>query len=198
MPRIALNKNIDEQPIVVVSGLPRSGTSMMMAMLEAGGMALLVDGARAADLDNSNGYFEFEPVKKITKDQAWLSMARGKAVKIVSPLLTNTPASFSYKIIFMRRALPEILSSQQRMLARRGENALHDDAKMTELYEKHLLRVEEWMAAQPHIKVLHVDYAETLSYPMESAQRVSAFLNNALNLEAMAASVDSTLNRQRT
>lgn len=197
MPLNHAERNIDDGVIVVVSGLPRSGTSMMMAMLEAGGMALLVDGARAADLDNPNGYFEFAPVKNIAKDQAWLSMACGKVVKIVSHLLTNTPPTFTYKIIFMRRALPEILSSQQQMLERRGEHALHDDDKMKQLYEKHLQGIGEWMGGQPHIDVLYVDYATTLSNPIKTAQRLEAFLNTALNIEAMSASVDSNLYRQR-
>lgn len=197
MPHKVLNGNIHEQPIVVVSGLPRSGTSMMMAMLEAGGMAVLVDRARAADLDNPNGYFEFAPVKKIAIDQAWLASAGGKAVKIVSPLLQRAPATFSYKIIFMHRALPEVLASQQRMLRRRGEEALYDVAKMSELYKKHLLGIKEWLASQPHMEVLDVDYSDTLSNPMDTALRVSALLHRSLNLEAMTDRVDSSLYRQR-
>lgn len=191
------DKDIDEEAIVVVSGLPRSGTSMMMAMLDAGGMELLVDKTRAADLDNPNGYFEFAPVKKIVNDQEWLSEARGKAVKVISFLLPRLPADYSYKTIFMRRALPEILASQQCMLDRRGEKAPHDDERMTQLYGKHVLIVGEWMAAQPHIDILYVDYADTLSNPMETALRVSVFLSKALNLDAMTAIVDPSLHRQR-
>jgi hypothetical protein len=187
----------NEQAIVVVSGLPRSGTSMMMAMLEAGGLKLLVDHARKADRDNPNGYFEFDPVKKIAKEQTWLPAARGRAVKIVSLLLPELPANFFFKIIFMRRALPEVLASQRRMLERRGESASHDDEKIRQLYEKHLLDIGEWMAAQPHIEVLYVDYADTLSNPVETARRVNAFLNHAANLEVMVASVDPSLYRQR-
>jgi len=189
---------LDEQPIVVVSGLPRSGTSMMMAMLEAGGLELLVDHARKADRDNPNGYFEFAQVKKIAKDQSWLPAARGKAVKIVSLLLPKLPANFQYKIIFMRRGLPEVLASQRRMLERRGESASYDDKKMMQLYEKHLLNIGEWLGAQAHIAVLYVDYADTLYNPMETARRVSAFLNHASNLEPMVASVDPLLYRERT
>lgn len=192
MPHIALNKHADEQAIVVVSGLPRSGTSMMMGMLEAGGMPLLVDRARASDADNPKGYFEFEPVKRIASNQAWLPAARGKAVKIVSFLLPHTSATFTYKIIFMHRALPEVLASQKRMLWRRGEDALHDDVKMMELYEKHVRGIEEWIAQQPCMEVLFVNYRDTLSDPRKTSERVNAFLNHALNVEAMAARVDST------
>jgi hypothetical protein len=136
-------------------------------------------------------------VKKIAKEQTWLPAARGRAVKIVSLLLPELPANFFFKIIFMRRALPEVLASQRRMLERRGESASHDDEKIRQLYEKHLLDIGEWMAAQPHIEVLYVDYADTLSNPVETARRVNAFLNHAANLEVMVASVDPSLYRQR-
>src|SRR5215813_2579369 len=108
------------QPIIVVSGLPRSGTSMMMKMLAAGGLPVLVDAIRAADDDNPNGYFEFEPVKQLADGQnEWLTEAGGKVVKIISALLEYLPKSYHYKIIFMERELKEILASQQKMLSHR-------------------------------------------------------------------------------
>ena len=110
----------DPDTIVVVSGLPRSGTSMMMQMLEAGGMNVLTDGLRTADEDNLKGYFEYEKVKALKTDQSWLPEARGKAVKIISELLKYLPDTHTYRIIFMRRALEEVLASQDRMLIRRG------------------------------------------------------------------------------
>src|ERR1700730_12387191 len=100
-------------PIVVVSGTPRSGTSMAMKMLDAGGMPTLTDGIRAADESNPKGYYEFERVKELDKngDIAWLSDARGNAVKIISFLLTFLPESFDYQVIFMDRDLDEVLAS---------------------------------------------------------------------------------------
>src|SRR4026209_2745330 len=95
------------RPIVVVSGLPRSGTSMMMQMLQAGGLEILTDAVRTPDGSNPKGYFEFEAVKDLDKGQApaWLAGARGKAVKIVSSLVRWLPESNDYQVIFMQRNL---------------------------------------------------------------------------------------------
>src|SRR5262245_12295550 len=106
--------------ITIVSGLPRSGTSMMMSMLEAGGLGALTDGIRAADEDNPKGYYEFERVKKIKQDTAWLADAKGRVVKMISQLLLDLPAAYQYRIIFMRRNIDEILASQKQMMVRRG------------------------------------------------------------------------------
>ena len=105
-------------PIIVVSGLPRSGTSMMMGMLEAGGLELVVDGIRAADEDNPRGYYELERVKDLAKaeDKSWLITLQGKGVKVISLLLQHLPEAYNYKIIFMRRSIAEVLDSQSKML----------------------------------------------------------------------------------
>ena len=94
---------MDRDVVTIVSGLPRSGTSMMMKMLEAGGIELLIDRVRVADADNPKGYYEFERVKQIETDQAWLPEAQGKAVKMISALLRHLPADCRYRIIFMER-----------------------------------------------------------------------------------------------
>ena len=108
--------------MIVVSGLPRSGTSLMMNMLQAGGVPIVTDEQRTADDDNPKGYFELERVKQLSKgDVAWVSGAHGKAVKVISALLEHLPPTSSYKILFMRRRLPEVLASQRKMLERRGE-----------------------------------------------------------------------------
>src|SRR5512136_2813877 len=111
------------EPVVVVSGLPRSGTSMLMKMLEAGGLTLVTDGQRTADEDNPKGYYEVERVKDLANetDRAWLNAARGKGIKVISYLLKSLPADLNYKVLFIRRDLDEILASQKKMLARRGE-----------------------------------------------------------------------------
>ncbi len=103
-----------DSKIIVVSGLPRSGTSLMMQMLDRGGIEVITDEIRTADTDNPRGYYEFERVKKIKEDASWLPAARGKAVKMVSQLLYELPASEQYLVIFMERDMPMKCSSRRR------------------------------------------------------------------------------------
>jgi len=187
-----------QETITVISGLPRSGTSMMMKMLEAGGLPVLTDNVRTADDDNPKGYYEFERVKQIKTDQAWLPEAQGKVVKMISELLQHLPVNFTYRVIFMRRKLEETLASQKQMLIRRNEpTEVLSDEKMAELFSKHLQRLEAWLAAQPNFQVLDVHYSEVMSNPRAQAVRINTFLGNALNVEAMVAVVDKDLYRQR-
>lgn len=186
------------EAIVVVSGLPRSGTSMMMMMLEAAGVPILTDSVRSADEDNPRGYFEFERVKAIAQDQGWLEEAQGKAVKVISELLMRLPADYHYMVIFMRRDMQEILASQRQMLMRRGQPAdALDDARLTRIFGHHLRRVEQWIAGQPNVECLYVSYNAMLARPRDQAGRVNTFLGGALDVEAMIAVVDHTLHRQR-
>jgi hypothetical protein len=187
-----------QQYITIVSGLPRSGTSMMMHMLEAGGMEVVVDNIRQPDADNPHGYYEFEPVKHIKKDAAFLGNARGKAIKMISALLYDLPPSQTYKIIFMKRHLTEVLASQNIMLHRHGTRTQEaDDQKMAEAFEKHLAEVTSWLAQQKHMDVLYVDYTEVITHPAASAQAVQHFLGNSLDVQRMAAVVDQALYRNR-
>lgn len=183
--------------VTVVSGLPRSGTSMMMKMLDAGGMQILTDNIRTADEDNPKGYYEFERVKKIEHDKAWLPEAQGKAVKLISALLRHLPDQYRYKILFMRRAMAEVLASQRQMLVRRGKPVDGDDAKMAEVFERHLRDVEAWLAKQPNMEVLYVSYNEMLKHPALHVRQVNCFLGNALDETEMARVVDQSLHRQR-
>ncbi|RME09621.1 MAG: sulfotransferase family protein [Ardenticatenia bacterium] len=185
--------------VTVVSGLPRSGTSMMMKMLEAGGLPLLVDNIRQADEDNPKGYYEFERVKALPKgDVEWVSQAQGKAVKIISVLLQHLPETYHYKIIFMRRDLEEVLRSQRKMLIRRGHDPNEqDDDKLRELYTRHLAQIETWLAQQPHMDVLYVPYGEMVTHPQPFAEEVNAFLGGHLDVQAMVEVVDPTLYRNR-
>lgn len=185
-------------PIVVVSGLPRSGTSMMMRMLEAGGVRPLEDGIRAADISNPKGYFEFEPVKDLEAargDVPWLPEARGKAVKIISFLLTWLPEDFNYQVIFMQRDLDEVLASQQQMLTRRGEAA--DTGASREVFEAHLAQVDRFMAARPCFETLHVPYREAVAAPEATAAAVARFLGRSMDTAAMARAVEASLYRNR-
>jgi len=185
-------------PIVVVSGLPRSGTSMMMRMLEAGGLRPLEDGVREADISNPKGYFEFEPVKDLEAargDVPWLPEARGKAVKIISFLLTWLPEDFNYQVIFMQRDLDEVLASQQQMLARRG--ASDGEPLSRETFQSHLAQVERFMAARPCFDTLYVPYREAVASPEATAAAVARFLGRPMDTAAMAKAVEASLYRNR-
>jgi hypothetical protein len=184
--------------IVIVSGLPRSGTSLMMQMLHAGGMPLLIDELRPADADNPNGYWEYEPVKSLQKDNSWMHQAEGKAVKVVSALLQYLPPQHTYKIIFMQRPMQEVLASQSVMLERRGEQGgKATDQTLGTVFTQHLDRTERWLAMQKHMTVLPVNHHETIADPEETATRVAQFLDLPLAVEAMARAVDPRLHRQR-
>lgn len=189
-----------EKPVIyIVSGLPRSGTSMMMKMLEAGGISPLVDEIREADGDNPKGYYEFERVKKMDKgDTAWLAEAEGKVVKVISALLKYLPPQYAYKVVFVRRNMAEILASQRKMLVNRGEDsAKMDDAQMADLFEKHLAATDNWLQAQDNFQVLYVQYSDILSEPIAQAQRINVFLGGQLDELAMAGQVDPVLYRNR-
>jgi hypothetical protein len=169
-----------------------------MKMLEAGGMGVLTDDIRTADADNPKGYYEFERVKQLEHDQSWLEDAEGRAVKIIAALLKHLPSGYSYKIIFLRRNIQEILASQKQMLIRRGEPTDSvSDEKMAELFRGHLRRVETWLDGQPHIDVLYVHYHQVLEAPLEYAQKINRFLGDTLDEDRMAGVIDQSLYRQR-
>ncbi len=189
------------EPIIIVSGLPRSGTSMMMKMLDDGGMEIVCDGIRTADEDNPKGYYELEQVKdldKPDKDKSWLEDTKGKVVKIISFLLQDLPLSHNYKIIFMLRNIEEILASQNKMLVRRGEptNATSDE-KMTKNYEGHLKKVCYLLQSEPNFEVLYVDHRNVVERSGEEARRVNRFLGGKLDIDKMTAAVDEKLYRNR-
>lgn len=194
-----LTKTNKDEFITVVSGLPRSGTSMMMKMLEAGGISPITDELREADEDNPKGYYEFERVKQMDQgDTTWVVEARGKVVKVISALLKHLPAGEQYRVVFVRRNMPEILASQRKMLIRRGEDPdKMDDAQMAMLFEKHLKQVDEWLRAQPNFRVLYVHYSDVLADPRPHIARINEFLGSNLNTTAMAETVDPELYRNR-
>ena len=184
--------------VTIVSGLPRSGTSMMMKMLEAGGLKPVTDNFRTADEDNPKGYYEFENVKKPETYKDWLPKAPGKVVKIISMLLENLLPEYSYKIVFMLRNIDEILASQNQMLIRRGEqdNKIPDE-QLSIMYKKHLTKMENWFAEQPNLDVLYVKYNEVLENPVKFSKLINSFLNNKLDEKEMAKVIDKNLYRQR-
>jgi len=184
--------------VVVVSGLPRSGTSLMMAMLEAGGIAPLTDGARGADADNPRGYYELERVKRLPEDAGWLSEAGGRAVKVVSELLRHLPDDRRYRVVFMRRRLDEILASQAKMLERRGEPPGASEADLRALYQVHLEAIFAWLDQAPHATALYLSYNRLLSDPAPHVARLSEFVGRPLDTAAMASVIDARLYRNRT
>ncbi len=194
-----MTPNTSDPIITVVSGLPRSGTSMMMKMLEAGGIPPVTDNLRTADEDNPKGYYEFERVKQLTKgDIEWLADAPGKVVKVIAALLPYLPATYRYRVVFMQRDMTEVLASQRQMLIRRGEdpNKIPDEI-ISKLFEKHLRQVNEWVAQQPNVERLDVNYNEMLKNPAPFIAQINAFLGGKLDIAQMAQVVDPSLHRQR-
>ena len=185
--------------IVLVSGLPRSGTSLMMQMLGAGGLPLLTDGMRAADADNPLGYFEYEPVKATATDASWVASARGKAVKVVSALLPHLPAELAYRVVFMERPLSAVLASQRAMLVRSGRPAPDDatDRRLAELFARHLEQTRAALARSSNMRVRYVAYPELLATPREAAAEIARFIEAELDVDRMAAIVNPELARQR-
>lgn len=185
--------------ITIVSGLPRSGTSMMMKMLEKGGIEILTDNIRKRDEDNPKGYYEFEPVKKLKKgDDSWLPKAEGKAVKIISALLIYLPKNYQYKVIFMEREIEEIIKSQNEMLRRRGKPVdTSRDEDIKRRYQKHLKEIKEWLKNQTNFEVTYVSFNKTIKKPKAEIKKVNKFLEKELDVKKMTEVVDEKLYRQR-
>lgn len=197
--RRRLSRRQAGEPIVVVSGLPRSGTSMMMRMLEAGGVPILSDGERQADIDNPKGYYELERVKDLAKDddKSWLVDQRGKVVKIISYLLRELPPTNNYKVLMMRRDLSEVLASQSKMLVHRGEESESDDGRMLELFKDHLWKARYLVKHQPQFEVLELQYKDVIDNPTAQAEKINEFLGGKLDVAAMTRAVDRGLYRNR-
>jgi len=187
-------------PVYVVSGLPRSGTSMMMRMLEAGGIAPFVDGGRAPDVDNPEGYYELGRVKDLETDpdKRWVREARGHALKVISFLLRHLPDDNAYRIVYMRRHLDEVLQSQDKMLDRLGNAAPGGELEaMKEAYRNDIVAARLYARKQPFMEMIEVHYAETIADPLGIARVVNEFLGGRLDEAAMAAAVNAHLYRNR-
>lgn len=174
---------------------------MAMQMLAAGGLQVVTDGVREAGEDNPKGYYEDERVMDLHKDDVdrdWVHDARGKAVKIISFLLKNLPDTNNYKVIFMRRELPEVLASQSKMLERRGETDDTDDEQMFKIWQDHLWKTNYFMKHSPHVDFIDVEYRDAVSDPLQQAKRVRDFIGQDMDERAMATAVDPTLYRNRS
>lgn len=187
------------EPIVIVSGLPRSGTSMMMGMLEAGGVKVFTDGERTADIDNPKGYYEYERVKDLEKDpdRSWVARSRGQALKVISFLLKDLPDDNDYRIIFMRRHLDEVLASQEKMVNRLGTADQADPELLKELYRNNIVSARLMAKKKPNMELIEINYRESIDDPKGTAAKVNAFLGGKLDEAAMADHVDRKLYRNR-
>jgi predicted AlkP superfamily phosphohydrolase/phosphomutase/tetratricopeptide (TPR) repeat protein len=187
-----------EKEIVVVSGLPRSGTSMMMRMLDFAGIDALTDESRDSDESNPHGYYEHEWVRNLANDATWISKAEGKAVKIIAQLLPYLPSKYRYKVIFMEREISEVLISQQIMLGKSREEAIKTyPFKLAQTFYNQLQRVNEWVDQQPFIDILHVNYLDCHTNPEEVVKRISDFLDRELDSSKMIEAIDQSLYRNK-
>ncbi len=183
-----------DEPVIVVSGLPRSGTSMMMQMLAAGGLDVLTDGVHQPDDDNPLGYFEYEPVNRLQEDASWMPRVRGKAVKVVSPLLPELPPEFSYKVLFMRRATQEVLISQARL----AKGRLPNEDRLPAVIAGHLAEMDSWIKQAAHVDCMYVEYRTAVLEPVDTARQVAKFLGLPLDIAGMGAAVVPRLYRNRS
>ncbi|MBL7215517.1 MAG: sulfotransferase family protein [Phycisphaerae bacterium] len=184
--------------VTIVSGLPRSGTSMMMKAIHAGGIEPIIDHVRRADEDNPKGYYEFEPAKKTKEDPSWLARTPDKVVKMVYRLLYDLPAGYDYRVVFMQRDLTEVLASQRKMLDRSGKGgSAIPDEKMAMLFSSELEKCDHWLAKQANFKVLYINHRDMIHHPQAQCEKINNFLDGGLNVQLMAKTVDPTLYRNR-
>jgi hypothetical protein len=196
-----LRRRSSGEPIVIVSGLPRSGTSMLMRMLEAGGVPIMTDGGRGADVDNPRGYFEYERIKDLEgeTDKSYLREGRGKALKVISFLIKHLPDENHYRVIFMRRDLDEVLASQDKMIQRLGSaDAAADREAMKEAYRNDIVRTRLLCRKRPNFELIEVHYKATIGDPAATARRINEFLGGRLDEAAMRKAVDESLYRNRS
>ncbi len=192
------SKKDGKQSVVVVSGLPRSGTSMMMRMLAEGGLPVITDELRRADEDNPRGYFELEAVRQLKDgNSTWLEGAHGKAVKVISALLEYLPQTYQYKVIFMERESRETLASQKKMLDHRGEISKLSDEEMARQFHEHVAAIKPWLVRQPNMEVLYVDYNALMADPEPFCGQITDFLEFPLNQRQMLTVPDKQLYRNR-
>jgi len=184
--------------ITIVSGLPRSGTSMIMKMLNVGGLEVVTDHVRKADVDNPMGYYETERVKKIREDASWVAATQGKAFKMIVPLLPHLPLGFQYQVILMRRDMGEILRSQNKMLERLGRSS-HEvpDEKLADLFARQLSEITRWLEEQDNLRVLDVNYNDVLEDPAQQVRRLAEFVEQDLGVRPMLDIIDPALYRNK-
>lgn len=159
-----------------------------------GGVEVLTDGNRKSDDSNPKGYFEYDPVMSIHKDNTWLDKAQNKTVKVVAPLLKFLDPKYRYKVIFMNRDLTEVVKSQQKMI---GKNPDVLPVSLFDAYHKHLNQVETWKDSEPSVELIYVDYKDVLFNTPEVLEKVTSFIGVDLDTKEMAKCVDPALYRNK-
>ena len=171
----------------------------MMQMLAAGGLPVVTDGERTPDEDNPRGYYEWERIKLLPKEPALIEEAEGKVVKVISQLLFALPPTCKYQIIFMQRALPEVIASQAEMIKRRGTAApAVGESVMMAALRSHLTQVDSWLTQHSNIPLHRIEHRKLIGDPQATAESIQKFLSVPLNIEAMARQVDNSLYRHRS
>ena len=196
-PKQFIDKNSSKHrkgQIVIISGLPRSGTSLMMQILNEGGVEALTDNNRKADKSNPKGYFEYDPVMAIHKDNTWLGKAQNKSLKVVAPLLKYLDPKYRYKVIFMNRDISEVIKSQQKM---KGKNPDILPINLFEAFKRQLSMVEIWKNEEPGVELIYVNYQDVLNNTQITLEHIESFIGLDLNKQAMASCVDKTLYRTK-
>ncbi len=189
---------MDEETIVIVSGLPRSGTSMMMKMLEKGGLEVLTDKVREPDEDNPKGYYEYERVKELPEETGWLEDAKGKVVKVLGELIKHVPEGYDYKVIFMEREIDEVVESQEKMLKRKGmDTGERSKEEMKRTLTEYSRILKRRMNSHPDMDVLYVSYNDIVSFPKPVIESISVFLGGSLDTDKMMSVIDECLYRNR-
>ena len=194
---VNFKKNMDTKmkgEIIVVSGLPRSGTSLMMQMLKAGGIELLIDEVRVPDIHNTNGYFEYQPVKTLAHENNWLELAKGKAVKIIVHLLKFLPPDYYYKVILMERNMTEIIASQQKML---GKDPGIYPVRIAQSFEKELEKAKIWADKEPYVHKLNISYNNLIKHAEPEIEKIINFLGQKLDMERIIKNIDVQLYRNK-
>ena len=182
----------------IVSGLPRSGTSLLMQMLAAGGIPALCDDHRRPDPHNPNGYYEFDPVKRTAADASWVAAAAGKAVKVVHVLLPHLPPGYRYRVLFVHRDVREVIASQRVMLDANGRRGADlPPERLAEIFARQVRLAIAWAGRQPDVSMLELRHRDLIQDPAAEARRINRFLGGALDETAMAAAVNPSLYRQR-
>ncbi|HLC83749.1 MAG TPA: sulfotransferase domain-containing protein, partial [Bacteroidia bacterium] len=191
-------KNNIKGTITIVSGMPRSGTSMMMQMLQAGGLDILTDNVRANDENNPKGYLEYQKVKSLASDNSWVHEGQNKVIKVIAQLLQHLPSSYQYKVIFMEREMEEIIQSQQIMLGKKADvDKKIYPTVLADTFKKQLEKTRSWIKTHPQFEVTYVFYTDVINNPTEVAENLAGFLDADLNIEAMAEIVDESLYRNK-
>ncbi|MGB3541360.1 MAG: hypothetical protein WBA11_00420 [Rubrivirga sp.] len=193
-PKPDSSPGLEDVSLVIVTGLPRSGTSMVMQMLEAADVAPFTDDERTADPDNPRGYLEAERVKRLAYDSSWLGQADGHALKVVAPLLPHLPTGPHYRAVLIERDLEEVLRSQAAMLDRHGETAAAHDA-LRSAYARYLEAAHAWL--DRHADAITLHHRDVIANPLEAARSLHAHLDLEGDPSRTAAVIDASLHRQR-